>query len=926
MEKKMIGVPLEGLAQLSRRAAAEGAVLLRNEEEVLPLRKEDKVAVFGRCQIDYYRSGTGSGGAVNVAYTTNLLDGLRNSGKVKIQEELAKEYEAWIEQNPFDNGGGGWACEPWCQKEMPVSEELISRVAKTSTKAIMVIGRTAGEDKDNVMEEGSYLLTQDERMLIEQITKYFEKVILIFNVGNIMDMSFLEEAKFKNKIQGILYAWHGGMEGANAVADVLTGVVVPQGKLTDTIARDIKDYPSNRNHGGKEKNVYQEDIYVGYRYFETFKQDAVLYPFGFGLSYTKFQLDSVGISKQEKIVIACKVTNIGKVFKGREVVQLYVEAPQGKLGKPARELVAFAKTKLLDTMESQVITFEIPIEQLASFDDSGVTGYANSYVLEQGMYSFYVGNSVRNAQLVTFNEEAGCQIPETKVVYKCEEACAPTEEFIRLTNAGISEKQCYRPGYEKVPVKTIDLAERIEKNLPEQLEITGNKGLTLQMVAKGSCSMEAFIAQLTKEELATLVRGEGMCSIKVTKGTAAAFGGVSDALLSYGIPIACSADGPSGIRMDNGMLATQLPIGTLLACTWDIELVEELYTMQGEELVRNEIDTLLGPEMNIHRHPLNGRNFEYFSEDPLITGKMAAAIVRGIGKKGGFATIKHFACNSQETGRHIVDAVVSQRALREIYLKGFELAVKEGNAKSIMTAYNPLNGHWTASNYDLNTTILRKEWGYDGFVMTDWWAKMNDVVHGGEPSASRTADMVRAQNDIYMVVGNNCAELNVLKDNTLEALENGTLSIGELQRNAMNLCRFLIKTPAFARFKDRKIEIPKFYAKQAEQNKNVQNITTDSKVMFGKEAVKAFHVAQAGIYKVIVKLMSNESNTAQTVCKAYLNEKEMNTFQTNGTEGKWLYQILLRIRLEEGDYELRLEFPKPGMEVEYLEFCQETQE
>ena len=392
MEKKMIGVPLEGLAQLSRRAAAEGAVLLRNEEEVLPLRKEDKVAVFGRCQIDYYRSGTGSGGAVNVAHTTNLLDGLRNSGKVKIQEELAKEYEAWIEQNPFDNGGGGWACEPWCQKEMPVSEELISRVAKTSTKAIMVIGRTAGEDKDNVMEEGSYLLTQDERMLIEQITKYFEKVILIFNVGNIMDMSFLEEAKFKNKIQGILYAWHGGMEGANAVADVLTGVVVPQGKLTDTIARDIKDYPSNRNHGGKEKNVYQEDIYVGYRYFETFKQDAVLYPFGFGLSYTKFQLDSVGISKQEKIVIACKVTNIGKVFKGREVVQLYVEAPQGKLGKPARELVAFAKTKLLDTMESQVITFEIPIEQLASFDDSGVTGYANSYVLEQGMYSLNVTN------------------------------------------------------------------------------------------------------------------------------------------------------------------------------------------------------------------------------------------------------------------------------------------------------------------------------------------------------------------------------------------------------------------------------------------------------------------------------------------------------------------------------------------------------
>ena len=923
MEKKKIGVPFEGLAELSRKAAAEGAVLLRNEEQVLPLRKEDKVAVFGRCQIDYYRSGTGSGGAVNVAYTTNLLEGLKNSGKVVIHEELAQEYEAWIQKNPFDNGGGGWACEPWCQKEMPVSETLIRHVAETATKAIMVIGRTAGEDKDNAAEEGSYLLTKEEINLIEQITKYFSKVILVFNVGNIMDMSFMELPTLKNKIQGVLYAWHGGMEGGNAAADVLTGAVVPQGKLTDTIARDIKDYPSDRNHGGKKNNYYQEDIYVGYRYFETFDKKAVLYPFGFGLSYTEFQMEAYGAVEQNKIVVTCKVTNVGEIFSGREVVQLYVEAPQGKLGKPARELIAFAKTKLLAGKEGEEIILTVPLEKLASFDDSGVTGYANSYVLEQGEYLFYIGNNVRDAKQIKIQGEESYSVQKTRPVLVCEEACAPAEEFDRLTTGSVLENQLYQPSYKPVPVQTIDLAKRIKESLPKEMEITGNQGLTLQMVAEGTCSMEKFIAQLTKEELATIVRGEGMCSIKVTPGTAAAFGGVSDQLLEYGIPVACCADGPSGIRMDNGLLATQLPIGTLLACTWDTELIEELYTLQGKELVRNEIDTLLGPGINIHRHPLNGRNFEYFSEDPLITGKMAAAVVRGIGKNGGYATVKHLACNSQETGRHVVDAVVSQRALREIYLKGFELAVKEGNAKSIMTAYNPLNGHWTASNYDLVTTILRKEWGYTGIVMTDWWAQMNDVVHGGEPSRTLTADMIRAQNDIYMVVGNNCAELNVMEDNTLESIEKGNLTIGELQRNAANVCRFLINTPAFERFKDRKYVIPKFKAIQADSTQNVQDITLDTKVVLDKETKRTFRVENAGVYKVIAKLMSKESNTAQTVCKAYLNDVELNTFQTNGTEGKWLYQILLRIMLEQGNYELKIEFLKPGMEVEYLEFVKE---
>lgn len=924
MQESKRGIPLEGLAEFCRKAAAQGAVLLRNDNQVLPLQAEDKVAVFGRCQLEYYRSGTGSGGAVNVAYTTNLLDGLRKSGRVTINEELAAVYEEWIKKNPFDNGGGGWACEPWCQKEMPISDELIKAAAGVSNKALMVLGRTAGEDKDNAAAEGSYLLTKEERAVLSQITKHFSKVVLVLNVGNIMDMSFLEKPEFKDKIQSVIYAWHGGIEGGNAIADVLTGAVIPQGKLTDTIAGSIEDYPSTKNHGGKKENKYQEDIYVGYRYFETFKKDAVQFPFGFGLSYTEFDIEVTdSYMQEEELVFECRVTNKGTQYSGREVVQLYLEAPQGKLGRAARELVAFGKTGLLGSMQSEDIILTVALDRLAAFDDSGVTGYANSYVLEQGMYHFYVGSSVRDARLVPFAGEEGYYEAKTRQVLALEEAGAPTEVFERLTTGEKMADGSYAEHYETAPVQTVDLASRIKECLPKELAITGNKGLTLQMVAAGTCTMEDFIAQLTKEELAMLVRGEGMCSIKVTPGTASAFGGVSDRFLSYGIPIACCADGPSGIRMDSGLFATQLPIGTLLACTWDTELVEELFTMQGKELVRNEIDTLLGPGINIHRHPLNGRNFEYFSEDPLITGKMAAAVVRGIGKNGVHATVKHFACNSQETGRHVVNSVVSQRALREIYLKGFELAVKEGNAQSIMSSYNPVNGHWTASNYELNTTILRKEWGYTGIVMTDWWAQMNDVVKGGEPSKKQTADMVKAQNDVYMVVGNNGAELNAMEDDTLEALQQGRLTVGELQRAAVNICRFLIHTPAFERFGKRTYKMPEFKAGNVETDKPLQDILTSSKVMLGKNTKAYFHAGETGVYKVTAKLMSKESNIAQTVCKAYLNDEEMNTFQTNGTDGRWICQILLRIKLETGDYALRLEFPKPGMVVDYLEFDKE---
>ena len=507
-------------------------------------------------------------------------------------------------------------------------------------------------------------------------------------------------------------------------------------KLPDTIAYDIKDYPSTANFGNEEKNLYQEDIYVGYRYFETFAPERVQFPFGFGLSYTDFSMEVkhaeiLGSGVDVSVEFQVEVKNVGSQYAGKEVVQVYYEAPQGKLGKPARELGAFAKTEVLQPGEPQVLTLQLPVATMASYDDSGVTGYKSCYVLEPGLYKFYVGGDVRAAQQVSLQGQEGMEISECIVTEVLEEALAPAEKFQRLCPGNKKEDGTYEPKAEDVPVQTISLEERIRERMPEAMEITGNQGISFQDVRDKKASLEAFVAQLSERELAILVRGEGMCNPLVTPGTASAFGGTAPSLYAYGIPPVCTADGPSGIRMDSGLKATQMPIGTMLAASWNLPLVEELYEWEGQELLRNEIDTLLGPGINLHRNPLNGRNFEYFSEDPYLTGKFAAAVVKGIKKSGADATVKHFACNNQELARNTADSVVSERAVRELYLKGFEIAVKEGKACSIMTSYNPLNGHWSASNYDLCTTILRGEWGYTGIVMTDWWAKMNDPISGG---------------------------------------------------------------------------------------------------------------------------------------------------------------------------------------------------
>ena len=931
MSKSTIGVPLPGFAEYCRKAAAEGAVLLKNEDKIMPIREKESVAVFGRCQIEYYRSGTGSGGAVNVAYVKNILDSLRECEEIIVDEELASCYEAWLVDHPFDNGGGGWAAEPWHQQEMPITDEIAKAAAEKSRKAVFIIGRTAGEDKDNLAEEGSFFLTEQEKANLKVVTEHFSQVAVLLNVPNVIDMSWMMDNAYKDHIKAVMYIWQGGMEGGAAVADLLCGKVSPSGKLADTIAYDLKDYPAAENFGSMTANIYKEDIYVGYRYFETFCPEKVLYEFGYGLSYTEFEIKvknakTTGGGIDAEICLTVEVSNIG-TDKGKEVVQVYASTPQGQLGKPARELCAFAKTKELLPGEKEELTIAFPVKRMASYDDSGVTGNKSCYVLEAGDYEIYAGSSVRRTQKVKIDGVSAYQVKELQVVEKLQEAMAPVQNFERLRPGAKKEDGCYEAIYEAVPVKTVDIKKRIEENLPAELPITGDKGIKLQDVAAGKASLDEFIAQMDMKELAMIVRGEGMSNPRVTSGTAAAFGGVCDCLYAYGIPAACAADGPSGIRMESGLKATQLPIGTLLACSFNIPMMEELYVLEGQELVRNEIDTLLGPGMNIHRHPLNGRNFEYFSEDPYLTGCFAAAATRGMKKGGSSGTVKHFAGNNQETARFKVDTVVSERALREIYLKGFEIAVKEGEAISIMTSYNPINGHWTASNYDLDTTILRGEWGYQGMVMTDWWASMNDCVAGGTESRSYTSFMIRAQNDLYMVVNNGGAEVNSLNDDTEAAVEEGRLTIGELQRSAKNICRFILQAPVMKRPLQEIVPVPAFVAMEEQhalemqkENIQVQETGVDVQIEIKPDQKCLLQVKEPGIYNAVAYFISYGSDLAQSAVNFQLNGTHMATLQSNGTMGRWVSQKIASVELQSGYYELEMKLTKPGIEIGWISF------
>ena len=921
--------------ELLCQAVAEGAVLLVNENNTLPVNKGELLSVYGRAQIDYYRSGTGSGGAVRVSYAVNLMQGLENEKDILVNTELAEIYRDWIGEHPFDNGGGGWAAEPWYQQDMPLSEELVSSQAARGGKALYVIGRTAGEDKDNFAGPGSYELTETEKANLELVCCMHASTILILNVSNLIDMQFIQQLVGQGSLQAVLYAWQGGVEGGNGAARILSGSITPSGKLTDTIAKAYEKYPSADCYGGDDFNEYREDIYVGYRYFETFAPEDVCYEFGYGLSYTDFAIRQTAIAVtgesqsdplRAAICLQMQVTNTGNRYAGKEVVQVYLEAPQGRLGKPNRVLVDFQKTDLLAPGESQLLTFTLPVKEWASYDDSGLSGFAHSYVLEAGAYRLHVGNSVRQTRPVE-NMPAVCRISETLPVKQLEEILAPVQSFSRLRPGQPVRREgydtCYELDYEAVPKRTVDLSQRIKERLPQTMEITGNQGIILQDVAAGKKEMDAFIAQLTEEELMMLVRAEGMGHPAVTPGTASAFGGVGDGLCAYGLPLVCTADGPSGIRMEGGGFATQLPIGTLLAATWNDALVTEVYRIIGREMQENKVDVLLGPGMNIHRNPLNGRNFEYFSEDPYLTGRIAIADAAGIQAEGGHCTLKHFACNNQEKRRHLVDSVVSERALREIYTKAFGMVVQSGYAHSVMTTYNPVNGYWTASAYDLSTTLLRREWQFEGIVMTDWWAKINHVIKGGAPDVRYTKDMVRAQNDLYMVVNNYGAEINAMGDDLKDGLKSGELTIGELQRAAKNICSFIMTTGVFARgemVKNPVFEIRPLSSEETGAKEKGMTLETNIRYPMGEGKKLCLKNDRQQTLLVVAGIKSPDTNLFQTSGQLVINGEKAGFIQTQGTENVLIAQKLQRITIEPGNYEISFEVLKPHIEMEWIEF------
>ena len=883
---------LERYAVLARQATAEGCVLLENEGQSLPLREGERVAVFGRMAFHYYKSGLGSGGLVNTRYVVGILDALKDCKEIRLDEKLMGIYEDWIRENPFDEGQG-WGRVPWCQKEMEVTDEMLG-CARDNDVSLVIIGRTAGEDQDNNAGPGSYCLTETEEDMIRRVCQVSKRTVVVLNVGNIIDMSWVK----KYHPQAVLYAWQGGQEGGNGVADVLTGKVCACGKLTDTIAQSIEDYPSTENFGDPFKNYYKEDIYVGYRYFETFAKDKVLYPFGYGLSYTSFEIKAEILkNSEEELTVAAEVVNTGAV-KGKEVVQVYAKVPQGKLGNPARRLIGFAKTGELKPGEKEEVVIVIPKYDFTSYDDSGVTGHKSCYVLEEGIYEIFVGSDVRSA------ESAGCYKEKFRVVEKLQEAYAPVEKFSRM-KAVLMPDGSYQAVTEEVPVRTVDSQERRKQNLPETLAYTGDKGYKLVDVLDGKVSMENFVAQIREEDLIAMFRGEGMCSPKVTPGTAAAFGGVTESMKALGIPVGCCADGPSGIRMDCGTKAFSLPNGTALGCTFNTELVGDLYEMTGKELRLNKIDSLLGPGMNIHRNPLNGRNFEYISEDPLLTGRICAAQVKAMAKSGIGSTIKHFCGNNQEVGRSTSDSVMSERCLREIYLKGFEMAVREGGARSVMTTYGSVNGLWTAGSYDLCTTILRKEWGFEGIVMTDWWAKSNYEGHQAEVQVK--APMVAAQNDIYMVVSD--AKANPEKDDVEEMLHAEKITLGELQRNAANILGFLLKSPSILLLTDRICaeELEAMNTKEADDvdagdliaitsDPETQEMVVDGSLLHpakGNTDILAVTNDYMGEFTVKFVLRSELGELAQLPISVFMDNIHKMTVSVQGTNGKWVEESRL---------------------------------
>ncbi len=762
---------------LSCQAAAEGMVLLKNDG-ALPLQKGVRAALLGKATYDYVKGGGGSG-EVHTGYIRSIADGIEMLAPGCTYPPLNDFYQDYVKSQRAKGIEFGMMAEP----ELP--DNLLQGAAAHAEVAILSISRFSGEGWDRpcgfpcgeddywqeqtieqrmdkgVFMDGDFVLTPTERALVDQAFAHFSTVIVLLNVGGVVDTAWLAD----ERVNAALLTWQAGMEGGLAAAKILFGDVNPSGKLVDTFAKHIGDYPSTATYHESRRYVhYFEDVYVGYRYFETIpgKQERVAYPFGYGLSYTTFRVDCEAIERDGyALSFRVKVENTGSV-PGKEVVQLYASAPQGKLGKPARHLIAFQKTKLLSPGECESFTLAVSLADAASYDDLGAV-CKSAWVLEKGAYRFYLGTDVRSAiDVFTLT------LKKNEVVQQLTSHLAPISLPRRMKADGSFEALPVDPSAEIFPESNGDVPRPpFNPNAPAfQMEPVPGR-ILLREVAEGQANMEAFLAQLTDDELIHLCGGQPNLGVADTCGIGN--------LPQYGVPNIMTADGPAGVRINPPatVRTTAFPCGTLLACTWNPAIVEAVGAAGGAELKENDEVMWLTPAVNIHRNPLCGRNFEYYSEDPLIAGVTGAAMVKGIQSAGVSACVKHFSCNDKEFFRTESDSRLSERALREIYLPAFQRIVKDAKPLAFMTSYNAVNGQRTAESKELITDILRGEWGYEGMVVTDWWGHSDHIKE------------VLAGNDVKMPAG--------FPHRLREALNAGLLTRDDLLKCVRRTMEFLCK-------------------------------------------------------------------------------------------------------------------------------------
>lgn len=784
--------------KIARRAAADGMVLLKNEDNLLPLKKGSSVAIYGAGAGKTIKGGTGSGD-VNERENISIYQGMKNAGFQITTEDWIEEYngiydkarQAWkedIKRRAADTGGGTmdffsvYSTTPFT---LPTGGKIKEPKETEKETAIYVLSRIAGEGADRFARKGDYHLSDEEHKMLGDICRYYKNVIVVINTGAQVDLSFMDE--FSN-IKALLVIVQPGMEGGNAFADIIAGKINPSGKLVDTWAYQYKDYPGSEtfshNNGDVQNEEYTEGIYIGYRYFDSFHV-PVRYGFGFGLSYTEFTISGETVTKENgKFYITANVTNVGKVS-GREIVQVYVSLPEGNVEKEARRLVGFAKTKELLPKEIQSIKIEVEADMLTYYDEEMA-----AWILDSGIYQFFVGNSLDAATLVAY------AFLDKKVTLEKTKNICPLQTPLKELSKENQSESVIRD--EKLPMLIMDADDY------KMQEVCYQKNQNIY-------NKEAmdFVNTLTEDELIQLSSGDpgkaqggnlGAAGISVP-GSA---GETNNCALEKGLASIVLADGPAGLRLmkyyhvEDGKIVqmpfefslegglfydeqeplkgeryyqycTAIPVGTLLAQTWDTELVQKVGHMIGEEMNHYGITLWLAPGMNIHRNPLCGRNFEYYSEDPFISGKIAAAMTLGVQENRGCGTtIKHFACNNQEDNRMGSNSIVSERALREIYLKGFEIAVKTSHPMAIMTSYNLINGVHAANNIDLCTNVARNEWNFDGVLMTDWTTTEQD-------EKCTASGCMRAGNDLVMpgCFGDH--------ENLRKELESGTLDIHDLK-------------------------------------------------------------------------------------------------------------------------------------------------